>query len=162
MIDAPSYEIFTHSFSFSLRQTHKREICCQQTNRQNFAKIFTTGWFESSGLFHLPLSFSPETNVKVTAMAMSPVCGFARDNLSQRFGRDIGAPWRLQQEIHVMGQEEVYFWFYLAHINMYYMSCSCHLQMILSKIMYLRIITFVSKRELLQKKPSSETWKKRG
>ena len=61
-----------------------------------------------------------------------------------------------------MGQEEVYFWFYLAHINMYYMSCSCHLQMILSKIMYLRIITFVSKRELLQKKPSSDTWKKRG
>ena len=103
MIDAPSYEIFTHSFSFSLRQTHKREICCQQTNRQNFAKIFTTGWFESSGLFHLPLSFSPETNVKVTAMAMSPVCGFARDNLSQRLGRDIGAPWRLQQEIHGPG-----------------------------------------------------------
>ena len=102
-----------------------------------------------------PMSKSPRWQCRLS-------CGFARDNLSQRFGRDIGALWRLQQEIHVMGQEEVYFWFYLAHINMYYMSCSCHLQMILSKIMYLRIITFVSKRELLQKKPSSETWKKRG
>ena len=102
-----------------------------------------------------PMSMSPRWQCRLS-------CGFARDNLSQRFGRDIGALWRLQQEIHVMGQEEVYFWFYLAHINMYYMSCSCHLQMILSKIMYLRIITFVSKRELLQKKPSSETWKKRG
>ena len=30
MIDAPCYAIFTHSFSFSLWQTHKREICCQQ------------------------------------------------------------------------------------------------------------------------------------
>ena len=146
-------------FLFSLRQTHKRKICCQQQIGKILQQL---AGLRLSGLFHLPLSFSPETNVKVTAMAMSPVCGFARDNLSQRFGRDIGAPWRLQQEIHVMGQEEVYFWFYLAHINMYYMSCSCHLQMILSKIMYLRIITFVSKRELLQKKPSSETWKKRG
>ena len=102
-----------------------------------------------------PMSKSPRWQCRLS-------CGFARDNLSQRFGRDIGAPWRLQQEIHVMGQEEVYFWFYLAHINMYYMSCSCHLQMILSKIMYLRIITFVSNRELLQKKPWSDTWKKRG
>ena len=102
-----------------------------------------------------PMSMSPRWQCRLS-------CGFARDNLSQRFGRDIGALWRLQQEIHVMGQEEVYFWFYLAHINMYYMSCSCHLQMILSKIMYLRIITFVSKRELLQKKPWSDTWKKRG
>ena len=86
--------------------------------KAKFCNIFAAGWFETSGLFHLPLSFSPETNVKVTAMAMSPVCGFARDNLSQRLGRDIGAPWRLQQEIHVMGQEEVYFWFYLVlHVS---------------------------------------------
>ena len=152
--------LLTLSLFLSDKLTSERSAANKQIGK--ILQHFTTGWFESSGLFHLPLSFSPETNVKVTAMAMSPVCGFARDNLSQRFGRDIGAPWRLQQEIHVMGQEEVYFWFYLAHINMYYMSCSCHLQMILSKIMYLRIITFVSNRELLQKKPSSETWKKRG
>ena len=82
-----------------------------------------------------PMSMSPRWQCRLS-------CGFARDNLSQRFGRDIGALWRLQQEIHVIGQEEVYFWVYLAHINMYYMSCSCHPQIIPSKIMYLRIITF--------------------
>ena len=161
MIDAPSYEIFTHSFSFSLRQTHKREICCQQIGKilQYFSQVAGLRrlvFFTYPCLSLLkPMSKSPRWQCRLS-------CGFARDNLSQRFGRDIGALWRLQQEIHVIGQEEVYFWFYLAHINMYYMSCSCHLQMILSKIMYLRIITFVSKRELLQKKPSSETWKKRG
>ena len=143
-------DIYSLFLFFSLTNSQARDLL--PTNSQNFA----TGWFETSGLSLLkPMSMSPWWQCRLS-------CGFARDNLSQRFGRDIGAPWRLQQEIHVMGQEEVYFWFYLAHINMYYMSCSCHLQMILSKIMYLRIITFVSKRELLQKKPSSETWKKRG
>ena len=129
----------TLSLFLSDKLTSERSAANKYTK---FCNIFTTGWFETSGLFYLSLSFSPETNVNVTAMAMSPVCGFARDNLSQRFGRDIGALWRLQQEIHVMGQEEVYFWFYLAHINMYYMSCSCHPQIILTKIMYLRITTF--------------------
>ena len=142
MIDAPRYEIFTHSFSFSLRQTHKREICCQQTNRQNFATFS-----QLTGLRRLVFFTYPCLSL-LKPMSMSPrwqcrlSCGFARDNLSQRFGRDIGALWRLQQEIHVIGQEEVYFWVYLAHINMYYMSCSCHPQIISSKIMYLRIITF--------------------
>ena len=141
MIDAPRYEIFTHSFSFSLRQTHKREIGCQQIGKilQHFSQlaglrrlVFFT--FPCLSLLK-PMSMSPRWQCRLS-------CGFARDNLSQRFGRDIGALWRLQQEIHVMGQEEVYFLFYLAHINMYYMSCSCHPQIILSKIIYLRIITF--------------------
>ena len=109
------------------------------TNRQNFA---TTGWFETSVFFTYPclsllkpMSMSPRWQCRLS-------CGFARDNLSQRFGRDIGAPWRLQQEIHVMGQEEGYFWFHLAHINMYYMSCSCHPQIFFSKFMHLWMITF--------------------
>ena len=134
------WDIYPLFLFFSPINSQARDLL--PTNRQNFATFSQLAGLRRLIFFTYPclsllkpMSMSPRWQCRLS-------CGFARDNLSQRFGRDIGALWRLQQEIHVMGQEEVYFWFYLAHINMYYMSCSCHPQIILSKIMYLRITTF--------------------
>ena len=118
MIDAPAMRyLLTLSLFLSDKLTSERSAANKQIGKilQKFSQLAGLSrlvFFTYPCLSLLkPMSKSPRWQCRLS-------CGFARDNLSQRFGRDIGALWRLQQEIHVIGQEEVYFWFYLVlHVS---------------------------------------------
>ena len=164
MIDAPRYEIFTHSFSFSLRQTHKREICCQQTNRQNFATFQNWLVWDVWSFSPIPVFLSwnqcqCHRDGNVACLVVLLVTTLVRGLVGAS-----GLPGAYNRKYMSWARKKSIFGFIL-HI----LTCTTCLVVVIRRLSRQKLCIFglwpfslVSNRELLQKKPSSDTWKKRG
>ena len=163
MIDAPSYEIFTHSFSFSLRQTHKREICCQQIGKilQHFHNwlVWDVWSFSPTPVFLSWNQCQCHRDGNVACLVVLLVTTLVRglvgtSGLSGVYNRK-----------YMSWARRKYIFGFILHI----LTCTTCLVVVIRRlscqkscISGLQPFSLVSNRELLQKKPSSDTWKKRG